>query len=338
MSSDIVKAIKQICSEKNISYESVLETIEAAMAVAYRKEFGLKNQNIKVNFHPETGQSEVYDEKTVVDMNTLEPLEEKSPQVTSPAESVSQPQEATKVKIKAEKKNMKAEAAPSEGDAEQKQEQEGDGEGEEPKRKFNPKTDISLEDALLIKTDAVIGDVIRTKLDVAATFGRMAAQTAKQVVIQKLREAERDQILQDFESRIGEIVSGIVQRIEGKNILIDIGKTVALMPSQEQVPYENYRPGQKLRIYIVSVQKTNKGPEIVVSRAHPNMVAKLFFTEVPEIESGVIEIKSIAREAGSRTKIAVQSLEDNIDPIGSCVGQRGSRVQTVISELGGEKI
>lgn len=321
MSSDILKAIKQICSEKNISYESVLETIEAAMAVAYRKEFGLKTQNIKVNFHPETGQSEVYDEKTVVDMATLEPLtDEKS---------------GAEVEAKEDKAEVKLETrqrAPEQSTA------DASGEEETEKRKFNPKADISLEDALHIKPDAVIGDVIRTKLEVPATFGRMAAQTAKQVIIQKLREAERDQILQEFESRVGEIVSGVVQRVEGKNVLIDISKTVALMPPQEQIPYENYRPGQKLRVYIVSVQKTTKGPEILVSRAHANMVAKLFFTEVPEIESGVIEIKSIAREAGSRTKIAVQSLEDNIDPIGSCVGQRGSRVQTVISELGGEKI
>jgi len=166
----------------------------------------------------------------------------------------------------------------------------------------------------------------------------MAAQTAKQVIIQRLREAERENIFHEFKQREGEIINGTIQRIEGRMVLIDLGQTTALLPPPEQVPRERYSPGQRFKFYVVGVNQTSKGPEIILSRSHPEMVAKLFSVEVPEIGNDSVEIKSIAREAGSRTKIAVFTNQRNIDPVGSCVGQRGSRVQTIISEVGGEKI
>jgi len=311
MSSEIAKAIKQICEEKNIPLESVMQTIEAAMAVAYRKDFGQKNQNVVVDFDGETGKYDVYDEKTVVEKGP-----EPEPEEGAVAEG------AVKGEAKAEPTAV-ADAVVAEED-------------EEPK--FNPKTDITLEDAQKINKKYKIGDVIRTKLEVPAEFGRMAAQTAKQVIIQKLREAERETLYKEYQNKIGHIVTGMVQRVEGKVVLIDLGHAIAVMPPQEQIRGEMYMPSQRVKIFLVSVDKTNKGPEIIASRAHPDMVKELFMNEVPEIGSGAIDIKSIAREAGSRTKIAVVSNQDNIDPIGSCVGQRGTRVQTIINELGGEKI
>lgn len=289
--SEILAAMKQICEEKNISMESVIETIESALAVAYRKDFGEKNQNIKVEFDPKTTRARVFDVKTVVE---------------------DLPEEETK---EDEKK-----------------------EGEEEERKFDPKTEITLSEAKKIKKKIQIGEEIKTELFPPEAYGRMAAQTAKQVIIQKLREAERDILYKEYKDKEGEIVNGTIQRIEGRVILVDLGHTTAILPPQEQIKHENYASGQRLKFYIVSVNLTPKGPEIVISRTHPNMVKKLFTLEVPEINSGTIEIKVIAREAGSRSKIAVFSKQKNIDPIGSCVGQRGTRVQTVISELGGEKI
>src|SRR3989338_5295832 len=169
-------------------------------------------------------------------------------------------------------------------------------------------------------------------------FGRMAAQTAKQVIIQKLRETERETIFQEFKQREGEILVGTVQRREGNLVLIDLGRTTALLPPEEQIRNENYTPGGHFKVYILSVNQTTKGPEIIVSRSHPEIVKKLFALEIPEIASGVVQVKAISREAGSRTKIAVATDQENIDPIGSCIGQRGARIQTIISELKGEKV
>lgn len=304
MASEIQKAIKQICDEKNISEDSVVETIEAALAVAYRKDFGEKDQNIKVEFNLENAQARVFDVKTVVEDVSEEELEKAK-------------EEEKKEREKAKKRGEEL---------------------TEKKKLFNPKTDIMFTEAKKLKKDVSLGDEIRTELFPPEAYGRMAAQTAKQVIIQKLREAERDVIYSDYKAKEGEIVNGAIQRIEGRIVLVDIGQTTAVMPPQEQIAEENYSPGQRVKVYIVSVTKTTKGPEIIVSRSHPEMVKKLFTMEVPEIASGVIEIKAVAREAGSRSKIAVQSKESNIDPVGSCVGQRGTRVQTIIAELGGEKI
>jgi len=166
----------------------------------------------------------------------------------------------------------------------------------------------------------------------------MAAQTAKQVIIQRLREAERENIFAEFKEKEGSIVTAVIQRREGRMVYLDIGHTLAVMNQDGQVMSEKYTSGQRLRVFIVSVEMTPKGPEILVSRTHSDLVKELFKSEVPEISSGIVEIKAIAREAGMRSKIAVSSNQDTIDPVGSCVGQRGTRVQTIITELGGEKI
>jgi len=186
--------------------------------------------------------------------------------------------------------------------------------------------------------DYKIGDVIETKLAVPEEYGRMAAQTAKQVIVQRLREAERDHIFNAYKNKEGELVLGTIQRREGRRFIVNLGQANGILLPEEQIRNERYNIGSRLNFYIVQVRMGGKGPEIVLSRTHPEIVKELFATEVPEVASGAVEIKSIAREAGSRSKIAVVATEDNIDPVGSCVGQKGARVQTVINELGGEKI
>lgn len=169
-------------------------------------------------------------------------------------------------------------------------------------------------------------------------FGRIAAQTAKQVVVQRIREAERGIIFEEFSNREGDIVTGIVQRYEQRNVIIDLGKTEAVLASTEQIPSENYNHADRIKTYIIEVKKTTKGPQIMVSRTHPGLLKRLFELEVPEIHDGVVELKSVAREAGARSKIAVASKYENVDPVGACVGPKGMRVQTIVTELKGEKI
>ena len=217
--------------------------------------------------------------------------------------------------------------------------------GEEPvqetgevKIKFNPEKHITIEDAKKSNKSAKVGDEIVTELEQKTEFGRIAAQTAKQVIIQRLREAERGAIFSEFKGREGEIVSGVVQRREGALVFVDLGKTNGLVPPAEQMFTDNYRLGQRYRFIIVKVEETSRGPVVLLSRAQPKLVEGLFRVEVPEIDSGSVQVKAVAREAGSRTKIAVSSNEESIDPIGSLVGQKGVRVQTVINELSGEKI
>jgi len=297
---EIKQAIQTICEEKNISIDSVIESIEAALAAAYRKDFGDKNQNIKIKFDLETGNIKVWDEKIIVENKDLEKEAEEYQEI---------------------KDSLK--------------------EGEEiPEdfHKFNPKTELMVSDAREIKKKIKIGDELKIDLEIPSDFGRIAAQTAKQVIIQRIREAERETILNEFKKREGEVINTVVQRREGPNVIVDLNKTMGLLPPEEQVRNDNYSTGSRLRVIILKVEDTNRGPKIVVSRAHPEVVNKIFSLEVPEISNGIVEIKAIARDPGSRTKIAVHSKEDNIDPIGSCVGQKGSRVQTIIGELGGEKI
>jgi len=210
--------------------------------------------------------------------------------------------------------------------------------GEELKIKYSPEKHILLEEAKKINKKLKIGDEVITSLETKTDFGRIAAQTAKQVIIQKLREIERDVIFEEFKKKEGEVISGVIQRREGLMVFVDLGKTNGLLIPVEQIENDNYRINQRFRFYILRVEETNKGPVILLSRSHPRLIAKLFEFEVPEIETGSVEIKSIAREAGSRSKIAVFSKEEGIDPIGSLVGQKGVRVQTVINELSGEKI
>ncbi len=314
----IMTAIQQICDEKGLKKELVIETIEAALAAAFRKDFGNKEQNIKVQFNPETGGARVFDEKTVVEDIDLEELEKQREELRL------QKEDWLVRKKEAENKNEEfTEPDPMEiSDI----------------RKYNPKTDIMLSAAKKIDKKADIGDVLTQELAVPSDYGRVAAQTAKQVIIQKLREVERDTIFNDYKNKEGELLNGTIQRIEGRLIFVDLGKAFALLPPEEQIPNEQYRPGMRIKIYIVSVTRGNKGPEIIASRSHPEILKKLFALEVPEIMAETVEIKAVAREAGARAKIAVIAHQDNIDPIGSCVGQRGTRVQTVINELNGEKI
>ncbi len=209
---------------------------------------------------------------------------------------------------------------------------------EDIKIRFNPEQHMLLEDAQRIKRDAVVGDEIIFPLENKADFGRIAAQTAKQVIIQKIREAEKVSVMGEYGEKEGQIVAGSVERVERGVIYVDMGRALGLIPYEEQIPSEHWKTGDRIRAYLYAVEESPKGIVLKLSRAHPKFLAKLFETETPEIASGVVEIKSIAREPGSRSKIAVISHDSHIDPIGSMVGQRGVRVTTVTSELSGEKI
>ena len=202
----------------------------------------------------------------------------------------------------------------------------------------NPETDISLSEAQKINPDLQLGNTVNVEI-VPRNFGRIAAQTAKQVIIQKLREAEREIVFNEFNDRKGEIVSGIIQKVDKNIVVIDLGKLEGVMPAKEQIPTERYHVNQKIKACILEVEKGSKGaPQVIVSRSHPDFVRKLLEFEIPEIYEGVIEIKSVSRDPGYRSKVAVYSPDPNIDPVGSCVGQKGVRIQNVINELNGEKI
>src|SRR5919106_443216 len=202
----------------------------------------------------------------------------------------------------------------------------------------NPETGITVSEAReSLDPEAQVGDELLSKLP-AAAFGRIASQVAKQSVIQKVREAERELIYSEFKNRKGEIFSGIVQRLEKKNIIVNLGRTDAVLPEKEQIPWERYRQGDRIRVYILDVEMSHKGPQIVLSRTHPGFLVKLFEQEAPEVYEGIIEIKSAAREPGSRAKIAVHSTDPDVDPVGACVGMKGTRVQSVVQELRGERV
>jgi transcription termination/antitermination protein NusA len=293
---NFTSAMAQIAEEKGIPVNKVTECIEAAIAAAYKKEYGEKGQIIRAKLDPVTGDVNFWQVKEIVSEDAIyteEELEEMK-----------------------EKKKEK----------------------EERKVRFNPERHILLKEAKKNNKKAKAGEEIETPLETKTQFGRIAAQTAKQVILQKIREEERNTIYSEYKEKEGEIVSGVIQRVEARNIFVDIGKTLGVLPKEERVYGEFYRPGQRLKFYLLEVQETPKGPLVVLSRAYPKLVSKLFELEVPEVAQGTVEIKSIAREPGSRTKIAVAAKEENIDPIGSAVGQRGTRVMAVINELGGEKI
>ena len=299
-------AISQIAEEKGISKDKIMETIETAIAAAYKKDYGKKGQIIRAKIFPETDEIKFWQIKIVVDKNMIFSEEELK-------------------ELKEERKKEKQE--------EKEKEKE-----KEKKIRFNPEKYIMIEEAKKINPKIKPGEELEIPLKAQKDYGRIAAQTAKQVILQKIKEAEREAIFNEYKSKEGEIISGIIQRIEGKNVFLDIGKTLGILTKEEQVPGEFYRPGQRLKVYILKVEETPKGPLIFLSRAYPKLLSKLFELEVPEISSGQVIIKSIAREPGSRSKIAVYSQTEGIDPIGSAVGQKGSRVGAIISELGGEKI
>lgn len=322
-------AIKQIAEEKSIPEQSVLETVEAAIAAAYKRDYGKKGQIVRAKLYSETGDIKVsqvhyvvegVDEEGNITGQLPSKLMEEKPDFTERL-GIERSRSYTSDRVLGQR-DSRADSTTDEIGA----------------IKFNPEKHILLEDAKKTNKKVKVGDELVTELETHTEFGRIAAQTAKQVVIQRLREAERNAVYEEFKKKEGEIVSGVIQRKEGPLVFTDIGKTNGILTVAEQVPGENYRIGSRLRFLILRVDETSRGPVVVLSRSHPDLVYGLFRMEVPEIDSGAVEIKAIAREAGSRTKIAVTSKESGVDPIGSLVGQKGVRVQTVINELSGEKI
>jgi len=351
MSKEVIQAIKAICDEKHIPVESVMATIEQALAAAYRKDFGDRLQNLKVKFNPENMEIRVFDVKEVVEDQELDEEGNVIGSDIAQSDSASGASDGASDGAQSDGddkiQNLKPKIQKSDKDDKSKEDEDSiptstrlqnDGEETEEEERFNPKTQIMISQAKEIKKDVEIGEELVQELPVPGEFGRMAAQTAKQVIIQRLREAEREVVFNEYKDKEGELINGTVQRIEAGNVLIDIGQATAVMPAQEQVRSERYTPGTQLRFYIKSVATSNRGPEVIVSRTDKELVRKLFTMEVPEILDNVVELKSIAREPGSRSKIAVYTEAENVDPVGSCVGQRGTRVQFIINELGGEKI
>jgi len=305
-------ALDQLAEEKGIPKEKIIETIEMALAAAYKKDYGERPQIIRAKFDPATGKADFWQVKTAVD----------------------------ETMIKSEEEIAEDEARKAAGLLSPTQEEAEAQEGENVIRKvrFNAERHIMIDDAKKNNENLKPGDEVTFPLETKDDYGRIAAQTAKQVILQRLREAERDFLYDEFASKEGEIISSIVQRVEGNLVFMDLGRGIGVLPPDEQVRGERYRSGERIKVLVLRVEKTAKGPGIYLSRSHPKLVAKLFEIEVPEISSGIVIIRSTAREAGSRTKIAVASTQDSIDPVGSCVGQKGVRVSTVIAELGGEKI
>ncbi len=272
MSSDInVKqlalAVRTIAEEKNLPEDTVLEVIEQAVAAAWRRDHGEREQEVRAEMNVNTGDTKVFVSKEVVE-----------------------------------------EVA-------------------------NKATEISLADAKKLKKDAEIGDIVEQS-EVATTFGRVAAQTAKQVVLQRLREAEREVVLDEYADKIGTVITGTVQRVEARLVRVELGKASGILPASEQIPGEYYSPGTRIKVYLKEVERGNRGPQLVLSRANEQFVEHLFRQEVPEMETGAVEIKAIAREAGKRTKLAVASTVPGVDPVGTFVGGHGTRVQAVMNEIG----
>ncbi len=306
--SEITKAIQFLCDEKNLPYESVMEAIEFALAAAYRKDFGNKQQNIKVKFDPETGDMKAWDIKTVVKDIAEDTLEAAQEEMTKRHE-----------KAKEEGRELTEEETAD-------------------LPHFNPKMELMITAAKEINKKVKVGEVMEILLDIPSEFGRMAAQTAKQVIIQKIREAERGIVFNDFKGQEGQLMMGTIQRAEARKVLVDFGKVTGVLLADQQNSRDHYRPGARMKFLLLAVQMTPRGPEIVLSRSDAGMVREIFKQEIPEISDGLIEIKGVAREPGFRSKVAVFTVDEAIDPIGSCIGQRGSRINTIIEELGGEKI
>jgi N utilization substance protein A len=291
-------ALEQLEEERKIPKEKILDAIEQAMAAAYKKDYGKKGQIIRAKFDLDTGKADFFQVKIVVD-ETIAKIDEEN---------------------------------------EEKKEKEYLEKTDDERVHFNPEHHIMLEDARKIKKGAELNDEIIFPLEPKEDYGRVAAQTAKQVIIQRIREAERTSVLDEYGTKEGEIISGIVQKVERGNVYIDFNRATGILPTEEQIPGEYFQRGQRIRAYLYSVEDTPRGINLRLSRTHPKFIEKLFTIEAPEIQNGVVEIKSIAREAGARSKIAVFSNDEHIDPVGSCVGQKGTRVNTVTQELSGEKI
>jgi transcription termination/antitermination protein NusA len=289
-----LKVINSVLGEleevRGIPRAKIIEAIEAALATAYKKEYGKKGQIIRATFDIKTGQVDFFQVKIVVD--------------------------GTKVYF---------------------DEEEELAEGDE-RSFYNPEHHILIEDAKKIKRDAKLDDEVVFPIESKGDYGRIAAQTAKQVIMQKIREAEKVSVLGEFGAREGEVVSGTVQRIERGNIFVDMGRATGLLPYEEQIPGERFAQGERVRAYLYRVEESPRGVFLRLSRSHPQFLVKLFEAEAPELANGSVVMKAVAREAGYRSKVAAQALDTHIDPVGALVGQRGVRVSTVMSELRGEKI
>lgn len=296
--------LEQLEQERGVPKEKMIEAIEMSMATAYKKEYGKRGQIIRAKFDMNTGKTEFEQVKVVVEKDKVVMRDENE--------------------IIADKKDNNKEYNPEKTEDEVVY--------------FNPEHHILLEDAKKIKKGVNADEEIVFPLEAKDDFSRIAAQTAKQVIIQKLREAEKVSVLGEYGKKEGEIVTGSVQRMERGNIFIDMGRATAILPYEEQIPGERYKQGERVRAYLYRVEETPKGIFLKLSRSHPKFLEELFRAEAPEIASGTVVMKAIAREAGSRSKVAVYSSDPHIDPVGSLVGQRGVRVATVMSELGGEKI
>ena len=299
-------ALEQLEEERKIPKAKILEAIEQAMAAAYKKDYGKKGQIIRAKFDMETGKTDFFQVKIVVD------------------ESISI--------LDSEEKDFLKEGRASKDSARH------DSAESDERVHFNGEHHILLEDAKKIKKGAELNDEIIFPLEAKEDYGRIAAQTAKQVIIQKIREAERTSIIDEYGTKEGEIISGIVQKVERGNVYVDFNRATGVLGAEEQIPGEYWTRGQRVRAYLFSVEDTPRGINLRLSRTHPKFIEKLFALEAPEIESGIVEIKGVAREAGARSKIAVYSNDEHIDPVGSCVGQKGTRVNTITTELSGEKI
>lgn len=289
--------------ERGIPRAKMMDAIEQALATAYKKEYGKRGQIVRASFDLDSGATTFNQIKIVVDASMLRPEDEED--------------------------EFDAETAP------ELPEDEEDG---EKLIRFDAEKHIMIDTARLIKKDVQVGEELVFPLENKDDFGRIAAQTAKQVIIQKIREAEKESAMAEFGQKAGDIIMGHVQRFERGNLYVDLGRVTAIMPYDEQIPGERFRPGERIRALLVSVDETARGIFLKLSRSHPDFLEGLFAVEVPELQNGAVEVKAIAREAGARSKIAVYAHDDHIDPVGSLVGQRGVRVSTVMSELGGEKI
>ena len=263
----LVLAIRTIAEEKNLPEQTVLEIVEQAIAAAWRRDHGDREQEVRAQLNTNDGTATVYVAREVV-------------------EAVG-----------------------------------------------NEATEISLADAKKLKKDAVIGDIVEES-DKPSTFGRVAAQTAKQVVLQKLREAEREVVMEEFADKIGTVIVGTVQRVEPRVVRVELGKTIGILPASEQIPGEYYTIGSRIKVYLKDVERENRGPQLILSRANEAFIEFLFRQEVPEMDSGAVEIKALAREAGKRTKLAVASTVPGVDPVGTFVGGHGTRVSAVMNEIG----
>jgi N utilization substance protein A len=297
--------LDELEQERGISRERMIDAIGQALATAYKKEFGKRGQIITCAFDITTGSTTFNQVKIVVDHSVLkdDSDEEETPQVHDDRrpETIENPTEQKKVR-------------------------------------FDEEKHIMIDIARMIKKDVQVGDELTFPLEMKEDFGRIAAQTAKQVIVQKIREAEKEAALAEFGQKAGDIVMGHVQRFERGNLYVDLGRVTAIMPYDEQIPGERFKPGERIRALLLAVEETPRGIFLKLSRSHPDFLAGLFAVEAPELQSGAVVVKAVAREAGARSKIAVHATDTHIDPVGSMVGQRGVRVLTVMSELGGEKI